>query len=267
MRPEDSGNVGEAMTSDVGEGLGPRNRIDEAARQAVLDAAALLQVRRSQVAAALSRGEDVEAQVMARGIDGTNDWMMRAAYDWRELCSVRPAATVAQLRVSLPNNRALLERGLRMVSLFDYDRLDRGARLLLAGEGSECYRFAFATVQMKIVDRRTVLLQGPFVDGEPTVMAVQSPACLAAARGYWEAVVASSFSTSEEPGQVDGLTPRQQQIVAMLATDARDEVVAATLGVSVRTVRSDIAALMEALGVRSRFSAGLRLQQVADTEE
>lgn len=255
------------MTSEVGVGLGPRNRIGEAARQAVLDAAAVLQVRRSQVAAALAAGEDVEARIMARGVEGTNEWMMRAAHEWREVCSVRPAATVAQLRVSLPNNRILLERGLRMVSLFDYDRLDRGARLMLAGEDSQCYRFTFATVQMKIVDRRDVLLQGPFVDGEPTVMAVQSPTCLAAARGYWEAAVASSFSAAEASGQVDGLTARQQQIVAMLATDVRDEVVAAALGVSVRTVRSDIAALMDALGVRSRFSAGLRLQQVADGEE
>lgn len=51
------------MTEPVGVGLGPRNRIAEATRQTVLDAAALLQVRRSEAAAMLSRGEARGAEI------------------------------------------------------------------------------------------------------------------------------------------------------------------------------------------------------------
>ncbi|HEU4811176.1 MAG TPA: helix-turn-helix transcriptional regulator [Nocardioides sp.] len=255
------------MTANVGVGLGPRNRIAEDTRQAVLDAAALLQLRRRDAAAMLSRGEDPGGEIVARGYEGTNRWMFEAAQGWRELLSVRPAATVAQLRVSLPNNRLMLDRGLKMVSVFDYDRLDHEARLLLTGEDDERYLFGFATVQMKIVDRSQVLLQGPFEDDEPTIMALRGSACLEAAWRYWHAVAASSFPAVSEARELEALTPRQRQIVAMLATDARDEVIAATLGVSVRTVRSDIAALMSSLGVRSRFSAGLRLRLSSGPDE
>lgn len=78
----------------------------------------------------------------------------------------------------------MLDRGLKMVSVFDHDGLDQDARLLLTGEDDERYVFGFATVQMKIIDRSHVLLQGPFEDGEPTIMAVQASACLEAAWRY-----------------------------------------------------------------------------------
>lgn len=253
------------MTGSVGVCLGP-TRISEDTRQTVLDAAALLQLRRSEAAAMLARGKAPGGEIVARGCEAMNRWMFQAALGWRELVSVRPAATVAELRVSLPNNRMMLARGLKMVSVFDHDRLDHDARRLLTGEDDERYLFGFATVQMKIVDRSHVLLQGPFEDGEPSIMALHAPAFLEAAWRYWHAVAASSFPAVADARELEGLTPRQRQIVAMLATDVRDEDIAATLGVSVRTVRSDIAALMSSLGVRSRFSAGLRLRLPSSVE-
>lgn len=244
----------------VGVGLGPRNRIPEAARQAVLDAAAVLQVRRSEVAALAGRGEAPDVDIVGIRPEDVNGWMMEASADWRELFSVRPAATATQLRVSLPRNRALVEDGLRMVSIFDADALDLDARLLLANEPVGRYRFSVAPVQMKIVDRRYVLLQGPVIDGEASVMAVSSGPCLEAAWGYWQASLASSFPVPEEVGTLGDLTARQQQVVALMATGLGDEAIAVSLGVSVRTVRSDVAALLDTLGVKTRFAAGVRLQ-------
>jgi DNA-binding NarL/FixJ family response regulator len=43
-----------------------------------------------------------------------------------------------------------------------------------------------------------------------------------------------------------------------MSRDLPDERIAEKLGISVRTVRYDISAIMAALGVRSRFAAGLR---------
>jgi DNA-binding NarL/FixJ family response regulator len=120
-------------------------------------------------------------------------------------------------------------------------------------------------VQMNIVDRRFVLLHGPFYDGVPSLMQVIAPECLDAAWRYWHAAVASSYPANEdEAGELDSFTPRQRQVAALLAVDTRDEAIAEVLGVSIRTVRSDIAQMMEALGVRSRFAAGARFREVAD---
>lgn len=240
----------------VGVGVGPRNQIPEAARQDVLDAAALLQVRRSEVAAMAARGEVPGVDVVGSSPDEVNRWMRRVSVGWRELLSVRPAATTTQLRVSLPHNRALLKAGLRMTSIFDADGLELDARLLLANETAGDYRFSVAPVQMKIVDRRQVLLQGPGL----SVLAVSSGPCLEAAWRYWQAAFATSFPALEGVGTLGELTPRQRQVVALLMNGLADEAIAETLGVSVRTVRGDVAALLDMLGVRSRFAAGARLQ-------
>lgn len=175
----------------IGVGLGPRNRIHEAARQDVLDAAAELQVRRRRVAEAPAGGDTPDGEIVAHGYVGTNDWMRRASAACSELLSVPPAATVAQLPVSLPDNRTLIAR---------------------------------------------------------------------------EAVLASSFPAVEAGQGLDHLTERQRRILALLAADVRDESIAAALGVSVRTVRADIAGVLNLLGVRSRFAAGLRVRRQVSPE-
>ena len=250
----------------IGVGLGPRNRITEAARQHVLDTAADLQIRRSRVAAALAQGDTTDGEIVARGFEATHDWMHRAVSECSELLSVRPAATVQQLQVSVPNNRIEVERGMRMTSIFDYDGVDPDARLLLAGEPDDCYAFGVAPVQMKILDADLVVVQGPFVEDELTLMALSSPGFVAAAGTYWQAVLASSFPAVEAGQGFRKLTDRQRQILALLATDAKDEAIAASLGVSVRTVRTDVAAILKLLGVRSRFAAGLRVRRQVSVE-
>ena len=64
------------------------------------------------------------------------------------------------------------------------------------------------------------------------------------------------------PGSADAdeirLSSRQWEIIALMSRDLSDARIAETLGISVRTVRYDISAIMAALGVRSRFAAGLR---------
>lgn len=239
----------------------PRGRVPEATRQAVLDAAAVLQVRRSEIAPLAVDGDAPDVRIFARG-DAVNPFMRDSAFGWRELLSVRPASTAAQMRASLPNNRALLRQGLKMVSVFDALGLEPDARALLANEPTGTYLVSVAPVQMKIVDRRFVLLQGPVIDGEPTVMAVSSTRCLDAAWRYWEATMSVSSPISKGDDTLGELTPRQRQVVALLATGAGDEAIAASLGVSVRTVRSDVASVLDALGVKTRFAAGVRLQSL-----
>ncbi len=245
----------------LGVGNGPSTRLDHEAVQAVLDAAAVLQVRRSEAAALAARGELTDGDVVAVGISAVQDWLHTFGESWRENLSVRPAATIAQLRAGLPYNRAFVESGARMVSVFDYYGLDTDARLLLANEPVGDYLFGRAPVQMKIIDRSFVLLEGPIQGGSVSLMSVRSGGCLEAAWRYWDAVVASTVPV-EDAGISDLglLTRRQNQIVALMASDLGDEAIGASLGVSVRTVRTEVAAILAALGVKSRFAAGVRVQ-------
>ncbi|WP_433165219.1 LuxR C-terminal-related transcriptional regulator [Kribbella sp. CA-247076] len=59
------------------------------------------------------------------------------------------------------------------------------------------------------------------------------------------------------PGDTD-LSLREQEMLRLLALGATDEVAAAQLGISVRTVRRMVAQIMNRLGARSRFQAGVK---------
>jgi DNA-binding CsgD family transcriptional regulator len=239
----------------------PRRIPTAADRQAVLDAAALLQLRRTETATALAAGRPVAAEILETRRDAHGQLLMAEQDSWSELLSVRPTVTTAGLSSSLPNTRALLDRGLRMTSIYDYFGTPADARLVLAGEPHGAYLLSVAPVEMKIVNRDHVLLQGPFLDGTPSVMSVRSSACLDAAWRYWEAVHRAAVPVAETVEGLADLTPRQHQVVAMLASGAADDAIAAALGVSVRTVRSDVARILDALGVTSRFAAGVRLHR------
>ena len=54
------------------------------------------------------------------------------------------------------------------------------------------------------------------------------------------------------------LSLREQEMLRLLALGATDEVAAATLDISVRTVRRMVAQIMNRLGARSRFQAGVK---------
>jgi DNA-binding NarL/FixJ family response regulator len=52
--------------------------------------------------------------------------------------------------------------------------------------------------------------------------------------------------------------PRNAVVLRLLADGLTDDAVARRIGVSVRTVRNDVASVMVSLGARSRFQAGVR---------
>ena len=239
---------------------GPRIAFDERVRQPVLDAAAVLLVRSRELTTQLTQGAAPDAEVVAVGHRAINRWLVDHGPEWSELLSTRPSGTAEWLRVSVPNNRYFVEVGTHLVSIFDYDGLDQGGRFLLANETVGDYRFGVCPVQLKLMDRRLALLQGPDVDGAPSVMQVTAGPCLQAAWRYWEASLAASVPASGTT-RLDTLTDRQRQVMELLAADAGDdETIANTLGISVRTVRADVAAALEKLGVRSRFAGGSRFR-------
>lgn len=226
-----------------------------------MDAVARLQVERSRVVSAMERGQRVAARLLGRGAQRLNVAMAQAARSWRHLESIRITGTVEQLSVSLPNNAHLLAAGLRMTSVWHHPGLEPDVRLKLAGEDPSVYFFGYAPVQMKVVDGRSVLLEGPLVRGERTVIDVEDRACLAAARGYWDAVVSRVHPCDAETAALVDLTVRQRRVIALMLTSTSDDEISRKLGVSVRTVRTEIATALSMLDAPNRFAAGVRLRE------
>jgi DNA-binding CsgD family transcriptional regulator len=63
---------------------------------------------------------------------------------------------------------------------------------------------------------------------------------------------------SDEPGYADAIDDLQQSVARLMAQGLTDEVVARRLGMSVRTCRRHIAALLQNLDSTSRFQAGVQ---------
>ena len=231
--------------------------LDSAARQRILDAMLGLQSHRRRALAALEAddaGEDTE--VVATGDSRVlSIWMMRASHSWRHLLSTRPATTTVQLCRSLPNNSDRLGHGMTMTSVFDEAGTDPGARRLLTAAGGD-YRFAYAPMQMRLVDQREVYLHGPSRGGSDSVLRLRSPDAVRAAWAYWYAVLSTATRCRGRTDGEPGLTPRQRTVLELLRYDLTDQRIAERLAVSVRTVRADIATAMTVLQVRSRFAAG-----------
>lgn len=66
-------------------------------------------------------------------------------------------------------------------------------------------------------------------------------------------------SRRRTPAVAKELTSRQVTIGRLMATGAKDAAIARQLGLSLRTVRSEISSLIAGLGARSRFQAGCLL--------
>jgi DNA-binding CsgD family transcriptional regulator len=229
---------------------------DSERRQPVLDAVVELQGRRRAAVTALEAGRPVVgARVLASGGSLTT-WMMRASRGWRHLLSTRPATTGGQLSESLPNNRARVAEGLQMVSVFDHNGTDAAAQALLEGESDGVYYLGYAPIQMRLVDRREVLVHGPQGDRGGSILSLSTPAALDAAWAYWHAVMDTAAPCVGSAPRLDVFTDRQHRVLELLSRDVSDERIAEALAVSVRTVRYEIAAVMDTLGVRSRFAAG-----------
>lgn len=194
-----------------------------------------------------------DAQVVASG--DVSAWTMAQAARWRHLLSTRAPVTGVALARSMPNNRRICagDNGLRMVSIFDFESTEPEARSLLEHEPSTDYYYAFAPMQIKIVDRRQVLMQGPVDDPDQPLISLTSGRALNAASTYWTAVRATAVPCQRRSAV---LSTRQVEIFDLMLTGLTDEVIARNLGVSVRAVRGDVSAAELAMGVRSRFAAG-----------
>ncbi|WP_408897928.1 helix-turn-helix transcriptional regulator [Nocardioides sp. R1-1] len=229
---------------------------DFVAHQEVLDAALRLlacRIQALEVVDVAGSGAEIVASdgELAR-------WTIRQSQRWSHLLSTTPAASASELARSLSNNRAMVERGLRMKSVFDLGGTEAAVWGLLAAEpGSQDIYFAsFAPVLMRIVDYRFVLMSGPV--GTRSILRLSSPTAVEAALGYWRAVAAHARPCRDLDGAGEPSRPtvRQTLILELLRRGDTDTQIGSLLSISTRTVQSEVAALMARYGAGSRFALG-----------
>jgi DNA-binding CsgD family transcriptional regulator len=80
------------------------------------------------------------------------------------------------------------------------------------------------------------------------------------AERLWERSVPVRHAS--RPGRIEMSSPRHEQVLRLLAEGLTDEAIARRIGVSVRTVRNEVASAMTGLDARSRFQAGVRAAQM-----
>lgn len=108
-----------------------------------------------------------------------------------------------------------------------------------------------------IIDNAIAVLPADTTNGSVAVLRLTSVVTTATElfeRVWPDAVPLADCDAPADPD----LSPREQELLRLLAIGATDESAATQLGISVRTVRRMVAQLMNRLGARSRFQAGAK---------
>lgn len=109
--------------------------------------------------------------------------------------------------------------------------------------------------RLAVIGNRAMVPEPPGLSSERRIV-VRQPAVVDMFRAYFEALWDRAVAVPAlERG--DATPDLDELLLAQLAQGAKDEQIARILGISLRTVRRRVAAMMTELGVDSRFQAGV----------
>jgi DNA-binding CsgD family transcriptional regulator len=157
------------------------------------------------------------------------------------------------------NRRVVATSSIRMRSFFDAGSLSPEMVRVLAEARDMEYFVGYGPVQMKFFGGREVLVPGRDTPERVGLLLLRGAPALRAATGYVDAVRRASVPAGSliAPDEI-ALTPRQHDAARLLAEGLRDADAAERLGVSVRTLRAEVARILEVLGCETRFAAGAK---------
>ncbi|MER7845416.1 helix-turn-helix transcriptional regulator [Kitasatospora sp. NPDC096077] len=181
-----------------------------------------------------------------------------------ELLTFSPggAQSAASLQASRPDNEALLARGVTMRTVYlDSVRKDRATvqhAEWLTGLGCEVRTAPALPLRMLVIDRQVALVPIDPANTLKGAVQISSPGVLAALVSLFDQTWsdATPFGAPRERDE-QGLTRQEQELLRLLGQGYTDEAAGKHLGLSLRTARRMMADLMDRLGARSRFEAGL----------
>ncbi|MEU9235322.1 helix-turn-helix transcriptional regulator [Streptomyces subrutilus] len=186
-----------------------------------------------------------------------------------EICTFMPggAQSAAAIEAARENDSRLLVRGVgvRTVCLDSVrgNPQTLGYARWLTGNGGGVRTVPTLPLRMILVDRAQALVPLDPADTRAGAVVLRLPGAVAALTALFEQVWETSLPLGcDRPrDEGTGLTPPERELLRLLSQGMTDRAAGHRLGVSLSTVRRTMAALMERLGARSRFEAGLRAAQ------
>ncbi|MFJ7906622.1 LuxR C-terminal-related transcriptional regulator [Kitasatospora sp. NPDC096204] len=183
-----------------------------------------------------------------------------------ECLSIIPGG--AQSEESLAASRVLdeqaLRRNVRMCAVYQDSVRNDPATLAYAQwtteRGGEVRTSPILPARVLIFDRVTALVPIDPDNSRLGALCTSSPGMVATLVALfdqtWETAV--PLGAARERAPEDGIAPGDKELLRLLASGMTDEAAGKRLGVSMRTVRRQMAGLMERLEATSRFEAGLK---------
>ncbi|MFB7128683.1 LuxR family transcriptional regulator [Kitasatospora xanthocidica] len=183
----------------------------------------------------------------------------------RECLSLLPggAQLPDTMDASEPLDRQALERGVRIRSVYQESFRNDPATLeyvrWFTRLGGQACTVPFLPLLLVVVDRETALVPIDPQDGRAGALEVRTPGVVSALALLFEEFWAAGTPFGQDPRRNEhDLTPQERELLLLLSIGCTDEVASRRLGLSLRTVRRMSSQLMNRLGARSRFEAGVR---------
>lgn len=133
----------------------------------------------------------------------------------------------------------------------------------LLSQGSEIRTAPVLPQRLVIIDRTQALVPIDPTDTRKGALYVTEPGLLAALVGLfeqaWATAVPLGALRTQDPAT--GLTDTERELLQLLGSGLTDETAGQRLGMSTRTVRRHMAAILERLNATSRFEAGIKAAQ------
>lgn len=208
--------------------------------------------------AAVPRGEPVGLEVVdpAQLVDLVRGLTARAT---GELLWLRPDQwRVPESAEIEPWMTSLLRQGRRSRVIYPARALEEAPEALRARAELGEHTRVLADVPGRLaVLGDAAIMRERFSESAGRVVLVRHPALVAALRGYFEELWQRALPVPGLDGEHEATAGARKLLLAQLAAGAKDEQIARTLGLSLRTVRRRVSAVLDELGAASRFQAGV----------
>ncbi|MFJ8212639.1 LuxR C-terminal-related transcriptional regulator [Streptomyces sp. NPDC096033] len=187
----------------------------------------------------------------------------------RECLSVMPggAQSQASLDASRPLDADAMRRGIALLTLYqDSVRNDRATLAYarwMTEEGGLVRTCPVLPPRLLVFDREVAVVPVDPSNTKLGALCTREPGIVATMTALFEQTWQSAvpLGADRDVDADSGLSPGEKELLGFLAAGMTDEAAAKRLGLSLRTVRRQMAGLMERLGASSRFEAGLKAAQ------
>lgn len=272
LRPSrDSPGALRAVSPDLGlELLLRRQEEDLARRQAELARSKAAAVRVVSEFADLRPNTEVDGAERLVGMDAIQSRLEELAHGLaREFTAILPGAALseASLEASRPLDRRALGRGIEMRSVYQDSARNDPATLAyarwLTEEGGQVRTSPLLPPRLLIFDAKVAVVPIDPANSRLGALCTRAPGIVASLLTLFEQTWDSAVPLGADRPRPTASKPTagELELLKLLASGMTDEAAGKRLGVSLRTIRRQMSALMERLHASSRFEAGLKAAQ------